>query len=73
MTQDSDEEQLVDLAKDLPAIDLDNTSAERIALRARQDVGKGPPPRRLVLPIVTVLAVVLILGWTILKLVEVLR
>jgi hypothetical protein len=69
MTKD-DAQELADLAKHLPAIDLDNTSAERMALRARQDLGKGPPKGRLLLPILAVIVVVVYLGWIILKLVE---
>ena len=67
-----DAQELAELAKDLPAIDLDTTSAERMALRVRQDLGKGPPASRFVLPIVAAVVVVAYLAWMIIKLVELL-
>lgn len=67
-----DAQELAELAKDLPAIDLDTTSAERMALRVRQDLGKGPPAGRLVLPIVATVVAVVYLAWMIVKLVELL-
>ena len=67
-----DAQQLAALASALPAIDLDHTSAVRIALRARQDVGKGPSPKRLVLPIVIGVTAVAYLGWMVAMLVELL-
>jgi hypothetical protein len=71
MTKD-DAQELADLAKDLPAIDLDTTSAERMAHRARQDLGKGPPLGRLALPILAAIVVTVYLGWMILKIAELL-
>ena len=71
MTKD-DAQELADLAKDLPVIDLDTTSAERMALRVRQDLGKGRPAGRLVLPIVAAIVVVVYLSWMIFKIVELL-
>jgi len=68
----TDEDDLHALSRELPAVDLDSTTAERIARRARHDIGKGPPRRRLILPI---LAALLALGyavWGVIKLIELL-
>ncbi|MEJ7601940.1 MAG: hypothetical protein WKG01_28855 [Kofleriaceae bacterium] len=70
--QDDDAQQLAELASELPTIDLDHTSAARIALRARQDVGKGPSPKRLVLPIVIAVTAVVYLCWMAAMLVDLL-
>ena len=48
MSDDFDD--LADLSRTLPAPDLDATTARRIALRAREDLGKGAPKRRWILP-----------------------
>lgn len=37
---------LAELGRELPALDLDAKSAERIARRAAGDLGKRPPVRR---------------------------
>ena len=68
----TDEDALAELGRELPSIDLDATTAELIARRARQDVGKGPSPRRLILPIVSGALIAGCLGWTIVKLIEIL-
>jgi len=68
----TDEDDLHALSRELPGVDLDSTTAERIARRARHDIGKGPPRRRLILPI---LAALLALGyavWGVIKLIELL-
>jgi len=67
-----DAQELADLAKDLPVIDLDTTSAERMAHRVKQDLGKGPPTGRWVLPILAAVVVVAYLSWMIFKIVELL-
>lgn len=69
---DDDAKQLADLSKDMPAIDLDNVSAERMAHRLRQDLGKPPSARRFVLPIVAAIVVLAYGTWTLLKVLEVL-
>jgi len=71
MTTD-DESQLHELSRELPAIDLDATTAERIALQARQDIGKGPPRRRWILPIIAAIVAIGYAVWGILKLIELL-
>ncbi|HEY0193869.1 MAG TPA: hypothetical protein VGC42_22285 [Kofleriaceae bacterium] len=50
-TPDDDVHQLAALARQLTAPDLDAERAARIAWTARQDVGRGPSPWRLVEPI----------------------
>lgn len=71
MTDDGPELQA--MIKDLPAVDLDPSSADRIAARARRDVGHGPPRSRLILPIlVGALAAITIL-WALYKAYEALR
>lgn len=61
-----------ELGRQLPTIDVDATTAEQIARHVRHQVGKGPSPRRLVLPIVAGAGIGGYLGWTIAKLVEIL-
>ena len=72
MTDDDDAKKLADISKELPAIDLDNISAERMAHRVRADLGKGPSPRRFVLPIVAATVVLGYGTWMLLKVLEVL-
>jgi len=72
MTIDDDVHHLAEISKELSAIDLDATTAELIARRARRRVGKGPSPRRFVLPIVAGIGSAAYLAWAISKLVEVL-
>lgn len=68
---DDDAKQLADLSKDMPAIDVDSVTAERMAHRLRQDLGKPPSPRRFVLPIVAALVVLAYGVWMVLKVLEV--
>jgi hypothetical protein len=68
-----DAKRLAELGKELPAIDVDSTSAQRIAHRARQSIGRGPSPVRLVEPLLVTLFAVSILVWAALKLYEVWR
>lgn len=69
---DDDAAKLLEISRDLPPMDLDDTTAQRIARRARADVGKRPSRARLVLPIVAMLVVAAYSVWVILKLIEVL-
>lgn len=65
----TDEDDLRDVSRDLPAIDLDPAAAERIARAAR----RGPPVRR-VIEIIAVAALVAgTLIWTVIKVLEALR
>ncbi|HET9624159.1 MAG TPA: hypothetical protein VFP84_22455 [Kofleriaceae bacterium] len=59
--------ELQDLVKDLPAVDVDPSSAARIAERARRDVGQRPPRARLVLPILVGLLVAITIVWALYK------
>jgi hypothetical protein len=73
MTTEEDVKGLGELSRELPAIDLDATTAERIARRARDDVGKGPSPRRFVEPALAALIVLGYLVWVIIKVLEALQ
>ena len=73
MTTEDDVQRLGELSRELPAIDLDATTAERIARRARDDVGKGPSARRYVEPTLSMLIVLGYLVWVIVKVLEALR
>ena len=70
MTTDDDLQRLAEISRELPAIDLDATSAERIARRARDDVGKGASPRRFLEPAIATLVVGSYLVWAIIKVLE---
>lgn len=72
MTKDDDVALLAELGRELVAIDVDSSTGEQIARRARQDVGKGRSKRRWILPIVAATTSVTYLVWTVLKLVELL-
>ena len=67
-----DARRLAELGKELPPIDLEHASAQRIAERARLSVGRGPSPARLVEPLIDAALAVSILVWTALKLCELL-
>ncbi len=73
MTTEDDVKRLGELSGELPAIDLDASTAARIARRARDDVGKGPPRRRLIEPVLAALVATAYLVWAIIKVLEVLR
>lgn len=68
----TDRDDLAGLREQLTPIDVDHASAELIARRARQSIGRGPSPWRLVEPAVVVLLTTSFLAWMVLKLVEVL-
>ncbi|HEU4614380.1 MAG TPA: hypothetical protein VFS15_19930 [Kofleriaceae bacterium] len=65
-------DQLAEVGRELPAIDLEDATAVRIAHRARRAVGRGLPARRFVEPVMIAVFELSLLGWTIVKLVEVL-
>ena len=73
MTRDDDAAKLCELGRELPAIDLDATSAARIARRARQAVGRGPSRLRLVEPAIAAVLVTSYLVWAIAKVFEAFR
>ncbi|MEO6777637.1 MAG: hypothetical protein ABI467_32215 [Kofleriaceae bacterium] len=61
------------LAGGLPAIDLDPASTERIAARARRDVGHGPPKRRLIEAILVGIFAASTFGWALFEVYQALR
>lgn len=67
-----DARELAEISQQLTAIDVDSVSAERIARIARPDVARGPSPRRFVEPVLVALVTTSVLGWAILKIVELL-
>lgn len=58
---------------DLPSADVDERASQRIAARARMDLGRGRPRGRLVLPIAAAILVAGYMAWAIVKLVDILR
>jgi hypothetical protein len=71
MTGDDDDAKKVsELGGGLPPLDLDGTTAEQIARRARASVGKPPPRRRWILPILAAVTVIAYAIWMILKTIE---
>jgi hypothetical protein len=69
---DDDAQKLTQLGGGLAPLDVDATTAEQIARRARASVGKPPPRRRWILPIAAAALAVTYAIWTILKALEVL-
>lgn len=69
---DDDAQKIGELAGALPPLDVDGTTAEQIARRARGSVGKPPPRRRLVVPILVAVVAAAYAIWMILKALEVL-
>lgn len=75
MTTTDDEKdvlRLAEISRELPAIDLDAQSAERIARRAGDSVGKGPSPRRFIEPALAAVIVTVYLVWALMKVLELL-
>jgi hypothetical protein len=73
MTHDDDAARLAELARELPALDLDATSAARIAERARQDVGRGRSLSRLAWPVLSAVFATSYLAWAISQVLDGLR
>jgi hypothetical protein len=73
MTYDDDFAKLSQLGRELPAIDLDATSAARIARHARHSVGHGPSLLRFVEPAIAAVLVTSYLVWAIAKVLEAFR
>jgi hypothetical protein len=65
MTRDEVDD-LRDVSRDLPAIDLDPAAAERIARAAR----RGPPIRRVIELVLVTALVTGTLVWTVMKVLE---
>jgi len=70
---DDDAARLTEISRELPAIDLDQPTAERIARRARADVGRAPSRARLVEPALWATLVAAYLIWAAIKVFEALR
>lgn len=70
MTYEDDVAKLAELGRELPAIDLDRATAERIARRARDDVGRGPSPARFVEPAIAAILTASYLTWAVIKVLE---
>jgi hypothetical protein len=71
MTQDdADAARLTEISRELPALDLDATTAERIAHRTRGQVGRAPSPMRFVEPALAALLVVAYLVWAVMTALE---
>ncbi|HWO21962.1 MAG TPA: hypothetical protein VNO30_24540 [Kofleriaceae bacterium] len=69
---DPDAQKVTELGGALPPLDVDTTTAEQIARRARASVGKPPPRRRLLVPILVAAVAAAYAVWMILKALEVL-
>jgi hypothetical protein len=69
---DDDAKKLAEISRELPPIDLDDASAQRIAQRAREQVGKGPPLTRFIEPAVIVLFTTSMVAWIVYKMIEIL-
>lgn len=70
MSDERDDRGFAELGAALPAPDLDSTTAERIALRARADLGAGPPKRRFILPIVVGVPALAYVVWTVCRVLD---
>ncbi|MGE0872550.1 MAG: hypothetical protein AB7P03_28610 [Kofleriaceae bacterium] len=70
MTIDDDATQLGALARQLQPIDPDTTTAEQIARSARDQVGRRPPLRRFVEPMLATIVVTAYVLWIYVKLRE---
>jgi hypothetical protein len=64
---------LTELAREMPRIDVDEARARQIGQHTRGAVGRGAPASRFVEPILVVLLELSVVGWTVVKLIEVLR
>lgn len=59
--------------RELPPIDLDRETADRIAARARGEIGRGESPLRFVEPVLVAAMSSSFLVWAALKIAEVFR
>ncbi len=73
MSDRDDASLLAELGRELPPVDLEEPSALRIAHHARHAVGRRVPLTRLAEPVLIVAFELVLVGWTVLKLVELLR
>ncbi len=70
MTMEDDVAKLAELSRELPVVDVDSTSAARIAMRARQDVGRGPSTRRFIEPALATIVLGSYVVWALIKIAE---
>ncbi len=68
-----DDDQIATWSQQLAAIDVDATQSERIQQRTRREVGRGPSPKRFVLPAIATLGTAAYLSWTIYKIIEIFK
>ena len=73
MSYEDDAARLGELGQRLAPIDVDTESAERIARRARNSVGRGPSLTRFVEPALATAFAVSYLAWAIVRVLEALR
>jgi len=73
VTTDDDIAKLSQLCRELVVPDLEAQTAERIARRARDQLGKGPDPRRFIEPIVAAAIVIPYAAWVIIAVLQALR
>ncbi len=71
MSDDTDK--LAELGHDLRSIDVDAASAERIAHRARRDLGHGRSLLRFGEPVLVAIFTASVFAWALIKVLEVLR
>ena len=72
MIERDDAAQLAELSRELPRIDVDAPSAQRIGHRARQAVGRGAPASRFIEPVLVAALEIGMFSWMVIKLIEVL-
>lgn len=73
MSVDDDAAKLYELGRGLSSTELDGPTAERLAQRARDELGRGLPRARWIVPIVTALVTAAYALWTVEKLAAILR
>lgn len=72
VNRDDDAQKVSELAGELPALDVDSTTAEQIARKARASVGRSPSRRRWIVPIIAAVLAVAYAVYLVLRTFEVL-
>ncbi|HUJ63207.1 MAG TPA: hypothetical protein VLX92_32135 [Kofleriaceae bacterium] len=67
------DDDLAELARDLPALDIDPTGAERIAHRAHAALGRRGLVQAVIEPVLVSAAATGVVAWTVLEILAVLR
>jgi hypothetical protein len=70
MTDHDDVANLNEVIRSLSALDVEPTTAEQIARRARNDVGRGRSPLRFVEPAIAAILAAGYLAWAVIKVIE---